>query len=145
MSHISRFGARAGMTLVEVLAVVVILGLIATTVTVAVSGSMGEAKHQIAISQIARLERRLDTYKLKKHRYPTSGEGLAVLTADPKAPWYVEPAQLNDPWGRPYAYVVPGPDGHYYEIVSYGADGMAGGTGEDADLSSIGQADNDLQ
>ena len=39
-----------------------------------------------------------------------------------------------DPWGNPYQYNTPGPDGRDYEVVSYGADGREGGEGEDADV-----------
>lgn len=34
-------------------------------------------------------------------------------------------------------YITPGPDGHPYEIVTYGADGQPGGEDENADLSSV--------
>jgi len=37
---------------------------------------------------------------------------------------------LLDGWGRPYQYPLPGPG----QITSYGADGVAGGTGFDADI-----------
>jgi general secretion pathway protein G len=40
-----------------------------------------------------------------------------------------------DPWGNPYVYIAPGdvnPSG--YDLFSYGADGRAGGEGEDADI-----------
>jgi general secretion pathway protein G len=42
-----------------------------------------------------------------------------------------------DPWGNPYVYHVPGPDGEPYEIVSLGEDGREGGTGDAEDLSSL--------
>lgn len=39
--------------------------------------------------------------------------------------------------------IVPGPDEHPYEILSYGADKSPGGTGADADLSSISLRDEE--
>jgi general secretion pathway protein G len=40
-----------------------------------------------------------------------------------------------DPWGNPYQYQSPSEHGEY-EILSYGADGSAGGEGEDQDVMS---------
>jgi len=41
-----------------------------------------------------------------------------------------------DPWSHEYVYLVPGPKGTSFEIISYGADGQESGVGEDADLLS---------
>ena len=125
-----------GMTLIEVLAVVVILGLLAVTLTVGLSGKIGKAKHEIARTQISQIVTQVQSFQLEKHALPTANEGLRVLTQDPKSSYYLEPEKLLDPWSNPYQYLVPGPGGQPYEIVSLGADNKPGGTGEDADLSS---------
>jgi general secretion pathway protein G len=53
---------------------------------------------------------------------------------------YLESRQVPpDPWGRPYVFLAPGPDGEAFEIISYGADGEPGGEGENADISSEGK------
>ena len=127
---------RSAMTLVEILAVVVILGLLAVTLTVGITAKMGKAKHEIAKTQIGQIVAQLQTYQLEKHALPTAGEGLAILTTDPNATYYLEPAKLNDPWGNSYLYAIPGPNGQPFEVMSYGSDGQPGGTGEAADLSS---------
>jgi general secretion pathway protein G len=131
-----------GMTLVEVLAVVVILGLVAGTLLVGFSGSFGKAKHELAKSAIGVIVAKLETYKIETGGWPSNELGLAALSdgqAPPTASFYLSPDKLRDPWGKPYLYVTPGPDGHPYEILSYGADGQSGGAsaGEDADISSI--------
>lgn len=128
--------ARGGMTLIEVLAVVVILGLLAATLTVGLSGKFGKARHEIAKTQIAFLAGQVETFKLDAQRLPTASEGLRMLTSPANASYYTDPGKLSDPWSKPYLYVVPGPDGLPFEIISYGADGQPGGEGEDADLSS---------
>ncbi len=128
------------MTLVEILAVVVILGLLAVTLTVGLSGKMGKAKHEIAKTQIAQLVGQLQTYQLEKRSLPKVGDGLTLLTApaaSPTSPYFVDQAKLTDPWGNPYQLLIPGPDGHPFEILSYGADGQPGGTDENADVSSV--------
>jgi general secretion pathway protein G len=129
--------SRRGMTLVEILAVVVILGLLAVTLTVGITGKMGKAKQEIAKTQIGQIVAQVQTFQLEHRKLPSPAEGLAALTTDPNAAFYLEPAKLNDPWGKPYQYAVPGPDKHPFEIISYGADGQPGGSGDNADISSV--------
>lgn len=130
---------RRGMTLVEILAVVVILGLIATTLLVSFSGTFGKAKHELAKSSIHLLVGKVETYRIEKSEWPGNELGLAILSephAKPTSSYYASPDQLLDPWGRPLLYILPGPDGHPFEILSYGADGEPGGEDENSDLSS---------
>jgi general secretion pathway protein G len=129
-----------GMTLVEVLAVVVILGLVAGTLLVGFSGSFGRAKHELAKSGIGLIVGRVELYRIDHSAWPTNELGLAVLSdghALPTASYYLKPDQLIDPWDRPFLYITPGPVGHPYEVLTYGADGAPGGEGENADVSSI--------
>jgi len=69
----------------------------------------------------------LDLYKLDVGRYPTSQEGLAALKTKPASAenWngpYVKPStNLNDPWGHPYTYTVPGKHGEF-DLSSNGPD-----------------------
>jgi len=128
------------MTLVEILAVVVILGLVVATLTVGFSGSFGKAKHELAKTGIGLIAGKVETYRLDKNMYPPAETGLAILSdgyARPTDSYYLSPDHLLDPWDHPYVIIIPGPDGHPYEIVSYGADGQPGGEGENADISSL--------
>lgn len=130
---------RAAMTLVEVLAVVVILGLIAGTLVVGFSGSFGRAKRELARSGIGVIVSKLETYHVDHGDFPGNDLGLAALTdghASPRDPYYLSRDQILDPWGSEYLYVTPGPAGHPYEVISYGADGQPGGEGDGEDLSS---------
>ncbi len=139
-AHSDSIVRRRAMTLVEVLAVVIILSLIAGTLLISFSGSVGEAKHELAKTGIGSIAAQLEKYHMKHGSFPTNDVGLQALTdghAQPTASYYLSPGQLSDPWKKPYLYVNPGPDGHPYEILSYGADGQRGGDGENADISSI--------
>jgi type II secretory pathway pseudopilin PulG len=62
-------------------------------------------------------------------------QGIGQLSADPAAIYYMEAEKLKDPWGNPYHYLTPGPNGLPFEITSYGADNQPGGEGENADIS----------
>ena len=124
------------MTLIEVLAVVVILGMLAVTLTVGLGGKIGRAKHEIARTQISQIISQLQAFQLEKHALPSAADGLRILTADPRSSYYLEAEKLSDPWGNLYQYLVPGPGGQPFEVLSLGADNRPGGTGEDADISS---------
>lgn len=132
--------SHAGMTLVEILAVVVILGIIAATLAVGFSGSFGKAKRELAKTGIGQLIDRVEIFRIEKGAWPTNDLGLKALSdgyAAPTDSYYVEPSKLLDPWNRPYFFVAPGPDLRPYEIVTYGADGSPGGQGENADVTSV--------
>ena len=119
-----------GMTLIEIMVVVTILGLIAAAVAVNVVGQFGEARVKQAKTDLKTLENCLDLYKLDKNTYPSTEEGLDAVVKAGKCK-----AGLKDPWGHPYIYLFPGQvhsDG--YDIKSYGADGQPGGDGENADI-----------
>jgi general secretion pathway protein G len=119
-----------GMTLIEILVVITILGLIAAAVAVNVVGQLGEAKVKQARTDLHTLENCLDLYKIDKGRYPSTEEGLkAVVSAGKCKP------SLKDPWQNDYVYLFPGqvhPES--FDIKSYGADGSPGGEGENADI-----------
>ena len=137
-TRVSRTAPRA-MTLVEVMAVVVILGLLAGVLMVGFAGTFGKAKHELAKSGIGVLVQKVELYRMDQSQWPGNDTGLVVLSdghATPALAYYVGTDKLLDPWGRPYLYVTPGPNGHPYEIISYGADGQPGGDGENADLTS---------
>lgn len=122
--------AQRGMTLIEILVVITILGLIAAAVAVNVVGQLGEAKVKQAKTDLHTLENCLDLFKIDKGRYPTTEEGLQAVVAAGKCK-----PRLKDPWGRDYVYLCPGqvhPES--FDLKSYGADGQAGGEGENADV-----------
>jgi len=126
------------MTLVEVLAVVVILGLLAGTLAIGFSGAFGKGKHELAKTGIGQIVGRLEVYYMDQSAWPDLDAGLRALTeAAPTSAYYLPADNLHDPWDRPYVYITPGPEGHPYEVMSYGADGQPGGEGENADLSSV--------
>ena len=138
MSHLRHH--RRALTLVEVFAVVVILGLLAATLTIGFSGSFGKAKQNLAKTGIGVIVSKIEVYKIENSAYPSADVGLTSMSdgqAAPTSSYYLGPDKLLDPWERPYLYIVPGPDGHPFEVVSYGADGEPGGTDENADISSV--------
>ena len=143
-------GPPTAMTLVEILAVVVILGLVAATLLVGFSGTFGRAKHELAKSGIGVIVSKIELYKIEVGHWPDNDLGLTALSdghAVPTASYYLGHDKLTDPWGRPYLYLTPGPSGQPFEVITYGADGQPGGEAgtEDADLSSTNLRDDKHQ
>lgn len=113
-----------GMTLIEIMVVVAILGLIATVVAVSVAGSWASSQVDKAKMDIKGFESGVDLFRLKMGHYPTTAEGLAVLYSQ----GILKGSLQKDPWGKDYVYVSPGQkDPKGYDIVSYGPDGNSGG------------------
>jgi general secretion pathway protein G len=135
----SRLDPQAGVTLVEMMVVIVIIGLITAIVAINVLPSQDKARVQKAGADIATLEQALELYRLENSRYPTVEEGLETLASPAAGPNGAAREPFirrlpNDPWNRPYQYVMPGQKGAY-DLYSLGADGKIGGEGLDADIS----------
>lgn len=133
-----RARASSGFTLIELLVVLVILTLLAGLVGPKVLDQLGGAKSKTARVQIAEVEQSLDLFKLDVGRYPTDAEGLRALAERPATAsgWngpYLKKGLPADPWGAAYMYKNPGRN-NAPDIFSLGADGKAGGDGENADI-----------
>ncbi len=128
-----------GFTLIEIMVVILILGLLATIVVQSLRGATDKAKRVKAQADIAEIKTGLDRYYLDAGSYPTTDQGLQALVTAPeggKIPANYESGGYlqsipKDPWGNPYAYQS---DGNTYALKSYGADGVEGGDGKNADI-----------
>jgi len=132
--------AGKGFTLMELLIVLVILGLLAALVGPTLYNRIKPAKQATARAQIENFMTSLDSYFIDVSRYPNSVEGLNALRVKPNGVdgWvgpYLKKELPNDPWKNAYHYSNPGRNGPY-EIVSFGADGLEGGDGENKDVTS---------
>jgi len=143
--HAARVARRAqwqsGFTLIELLVVLAILGMIVAFVTPQVLKYLGRAKTDAAHIQIENIAGALDLYRLDVGRYPTQTEGLQALVEHPagldawNGPYLKQHAVPPDPWGRPYLYKIPGDHGEY-DLFTYGAAGVPGGTGENQSVTN---------
>ncbi len=130
-----RRGSRGGFSLVELIAVVVILGMLAGIVALNTRSYLNTSKQNTAKVEMAKLVDALETFYTLNDRYPTSDEGLAILKeGNEKMPGGIIQKIPDDPWKNDYQYIQPGTDGPY-DLICLGADGKEGGTGYDADLT----------
>jgi general secretion pathway protein G len=135
-------GNARGMTLIEIMVVITILGLIATVVTVNVMDSLDEAKVKTAKTQMKGFEDALEAYRRDNGSYPSTEQGLQALVERPSIgripkryppKGYLKGGQVpKDPFDCDYVYYSPGTQGHEYEIYS-----QEGGEDLDADISSF--------
>ncbi|KWK55770.1 type II secretion system protein GspG [Burkholderia stagnalis] len=135
--------AQRGFTLIEIMVVVAILGILAALIVPKIMSRPDEARRIAAKQDIGTIMQSLNLYRLDNGRYPAQEQGLHALVQKPaidpmpnnwKDGGYLERLP-NDPWGNAYQYLSPGTHGAI-DVFSYGADGKAGGDGNDADIGS---------
>lgn len=129
---------QGGFSLLELLVVMVIIGLLAGYVGPKYFAQIGKSEIKAAKAQIDALGKSLDQYRLDTGHYPSTEQGLNALVTKPanESKWdgpYLSKAVPKDPWEKPYIYKNPGEHGDY-DLLSYGKDGQAGGSGEAADI-----------
>jgi general secretion pathway protein G len=138
---------RQGFTLIEIMAVVVIMGLLAGIVGAAVIGNLNQARTQTAGAQIKQLSSALTFYQMDNGRFPTTDQGLQALVEKPagspeprnyRPGGYLDSKTIpKDPWGGTYQYVSPGTQNpQSFDLWTLGADGTPGGEGPDQDVSN---------
>jgi len=128
-----RDSRRGGLTLIEVLLVLVILVIIASLAVTAYGPMEQKARINASKTQLAGFKTPLQAYKLDLGTYPTTAQGLEALRAVPSGlpsqnKWngpYLDSEVPLDPWGNPYQYEYPGKQqSDLPDIWSMGPDGI---------------------
>ena len=131
---------KKAFTLIEIMIVVIILALIASLVVPNIIGQGERAKEKLVCVQMKSLKNALDSFKVEEGRYPTTMEGLKALIKNPNPQKYKNYPKNGflgskklpkDPWGNDYIYVNNNGE---IDIISLGADGKEGGSGENKDI-----------
>jgi general secretion pathway protein G len=131
----------AGVTLIEMMVVLVIIAIVAAVIVPNVIGRPDEARFAVAKTDMRAIGSALELYRLDNQTYPTTAQGIAALVTRPT----ISPEPRNwanggylgqvplDPWGNEYLYRAPG-ETAAFDLVTFGADGVPGGDGPNADL-----------
>ncbi len=134
---------QGGFTLIEILVVVVILGILASIIVPKIMKRPEEARRTKAKIDVKAIETALNLYLLDNGVYPSTEQGLDALVTKPttgiipknwKEEGYLD-KDPKDPWGHPFVYLSPGVQKEF-DLESYGADGVDGGEGKDADVEN---------
>jgi len=144
MMHRLAIRETRGFTLIEIMAVVLIIGLLSTLVGMAIVPQIDKSRVNTTRAQIKMLDAALETYRMDSSRFPTTEQGLEALVKEPSDAINYQPGGYlrerripDDPWGNPYQYESPGQHNkHSYDLWSHGADGSAGGDGVSADIGN---------
>lgn len=132
--------SKKGFTIVEILVVIILISLIATVIVPRMFQGIGAQRAKITKAKMATLETALGRFYLDCDRYPDDSEGLDVLVNCPsdltekwKGP-YLKQSDLLDAWQNPYVYSANASNASGFVLMSYGADGVEGGEGDNADI-----------
>lgn len=128
---------QSGMSLIEMLAVIVLIGIVMTVIGQNVFQRMEQGKFNAAKAQVQSLSMKVEAYALDNGSPPQRLEDLARRPGDARnwAGPYARESELKDPWGNDFLYRYPGENGPF-DLVSLGSDGRAGGEGTAADIGN---------
>jgi len=137
----SKNNGQEGFTLIELMVVLMIIGILTALIVPNVLDRADDARVTAAKTDLNNIVQALKFYKIDNQRYPTSEQGIQALMQKPTS----EPIPINwrayidklpkDPWGQQYQYLNPGVKNEI-DVMSFGADGKAGGDGKNSDVGS---------
>lgn len=135
--------SRKAFTMIEMMAVIVIIGILGGIVAVSVVGKIDKARVISTKASLKMLHNAVVQFKLDTGRYPTEDVGLQELVEQPTdvTGWnpggYLETTTIpKDAWGYEFIYQLYPESGKPFVIISYGANGEEGGEEHDTDIYS---------
>ncbi len=130
---------RRAFSLLEIMAVVVIMGLLVGAVAVGVRGQISRSRVEIAKKDILHLHNAIVKFEAEHGELPSEDQGLYILLGGEKGDEFDKKIQKPpiDPWGNEYGYQLIDDDDNPFLIVCYGSDGIEGGTGLAADFTNL--------
>jgi general secretion pathway protein G len=127
---------KQAFSLVELIVVILILGILASAVSLEVFSYLGESKVTKAKTDIETFSKAIEQFRMRNNGYPETLDDLTgVETDDDSEPFVYIKRIVKDPWGNDYVY-IPDTDNEY-DIICYGQDGEEGGDGLDADITNF--------
>lgn len=139
MKRISRLPTSrvSGFSLIEMIAVLVLIGLIAGVVAPNVIGKLAGGKVKATKAKVAATGSKVELYVLDVGTLPERMEDLVTRPGNAEN-WngpYAKASDLKDAWEMPFVYKAPGDHGEF-DLISLGADKRPGGEGNDRDLGN---------
>jgi general secretion pathway protein G len=135
--NLRRARRASGFTLLEMLAVIVLIGIIGAVVVTQVGKNVDKGKYGAGKAQLTTLSQKIENYALDNGSPPQQLSDLVTKPAN--APnWqgpYSKESGLKDPWGHGFGYQYPGQHGSF-DLIFYGQDGHPGGDGYSKDVGN---------
>ncbi len=127
--------ARSGMSLIEIVVVLAIIGMLMAVVSMSLPRARMKGRITTTKASIGNIENALEMYNNETARYPSEEEGLEVLTRRLNGQMPIlKPGELKDAWGREFVYRILVDEDQPFKISSAGDDGVHG---SDDDISSF--------
>ena len=123
----------SGLFLLGIVFLVIVFGGIAFFAVSTASGNVIQRTAQIEVNKLHRSVE-LFTIETAGGQLPR-GFSLTDL-AKGQSPFITDLSDFMDPWGRPYQVVIPGDYNLDFDVISYGKDGLPGGSGLAEDIVS---------
>lgn len=136
-SNSFRLTAQSGLTLVEIMIVLVILSVVMSVIIGKVVSGGDKAKRQITELQMEQLKADIEQFRLRYNTLPRSIEDLSNCTETTGQGCLpiTDADSINDAWGNKFTYSA---SGRTYQLQTLGADGVGGGEGVDYDFTVKG-------
>lgn len=132
LRHARALPRSGGFTLMEMIAVIVLLGIVISIVGGGVMGTFGTGKWKAGTIQVGKLKNAVEVYQMSVGSYPNTLDELVKRDGGKS----VKEGDLKDPFGNPFVYRKPGEGGRDFDIVFLGKDNKPGGDGVDKDFGS---------
>jgi general secretion pathway protein G len=131
--------SERGMTLVELLVVIVIIGLMMAVLSKGLFAQKDKAQAQLNQTAMNKLQEVIEQYRLEFNTYPSALEDLVRPSGEVQQsgkPFFPLTAAdaLKDVWGNPFIYRAEN-NNRSYSLTSLGSDGIEGGDGAKQDIT----------
>jgi general secretion pathway protein G len=136
LSSLHRRHAQAGLTLVEIIVVLVILSILIAFLTGGLFSQGERAKAQINSLKMQKAKAAIGQYQLMYNQLPPDMKSLVSCpnTGGACVP-ITDEDTITDAWGTPFQYSN---DGRSFTLKSLGADRKDGGSGAEGDFTITG-------
>ncbi len=127
-----RINSESGLTLIEIMVVLIIIGVMVSTFGKKLFGAGDKMKAQLAQTQLQTLKSYIEQYNLRYNNIPNTIRDLSSCTEATGQGCIpiANEEELLDPWGVEFQYSR---NGNRYQIKTMGADSTAGGDGVNFD------------